>query len=172
MSRYYKKFALPISTAQAKGVIDDFMQRNGFKEYHKNGESCYKKGNGILTGPQFIKILVEETTVTIEAWIKMAILPGVYCGEQDLTGAFGFALKNSLKAKVDYLESRLGFVPGVTPIFMPGYGIPPQAPPPAAAAGARECSGFCPSCGTPARPEDKFCKNCGTAVNRPAEMKE
>lgn len=160
MSRYYKCFPLSMSEEQANTVIQSFLQMNGFEPYFSKGEACYKKGQGILTGPQLMKITVENGLVTIEAWIKMALLPGVYCGEMGTEGFYGIALKKALKSKVDTLEVALGFVPGVTP-FSSASWQPAPAAVQAPAQSSQTKTAVCPSCGAGVEPDGRFCKACG-----------
>jgi hypothetical protein len=171
MSRYCKQFVLPMGTEQAVGIIQSFMTQNGFEPYDQKGEPCWKKGHGILTAPQIIKTTVCGGIITVEAWIRFAILPGVYCGEMGLTGFWGFAIKDALKSKVQALESMLGFVPGVTPVFAPGT-APDQGYAPAPNQGCAPAPNqntdgtVCPNCGAVSGPSDNFCQACGTAVKQ------
>lgn len=80
-----------------------FFAHEGFRFTQINGEPVWKKGNGIVSAPQYIKFFYQNGVAHIEAWLKFAILPGVYCGEMGLTGAWGFAIKQALKGKVDAL---------------------------------------------------------------------
>lgn len=57
--------------------------------------------------PQFVKVMAQGNQITLQAWIKMAWLPGVYSGEIDLTGTYGWALKGVLKDRVKSLEASL-----------------------------------------------------------------
>ena len=168
MARYYKQFPLPMSEEQAKGIIQNFLDLNGFVPYEQKGEPCFKKGSGFLTAPQFLKISLGGGVVVVEAWLRYVLLPGVYFGEMGLTGFYGWAVKKALKSKVDTLEASLGFVPGVTPCLQPGAPVPAAVPAqtPAAAA-AQSAMRVCPQCGEQMSAGDEFCGRCGASMNQP-----
>lgn len=84
-------------------ILNDFFAKEGFTLTDYNGERVWKKGVGMLTAPQFIKVDYQNGQVHLEAWMKYAILPGVYCGEMGLTGFWGFAVKKVLRDRVDAL---------------------------------------------------------------------
>lgn len=90
-------------------VIDQLMTEKGYKKTTYKGESVYKKGKGILTAPSFFKFnnLEEENKIRIEAWIKYAILPGLYVGESDLDSNFGFVVKKPMRNIVEKLYEIL-----------------------------------------------------------------
>jgi len=88
-------------------IIKDFMNKEGFKYKVYNGENVWQYGNGWLASPQFIKTTYVNGTITIEAWLKFAWLPGVYSGEMDLTGFTGALIKNALKEKINSLINLL-----------------------------------------------------------------
>lgn len=105
-------------------IAEDYLNKEGFKQKVYKGETVWKKGTGMLTAPQFIKISSMQGNVHLEAWIKQAVLPGVYVGEMGLDGAYGFAIKKVLKDRVDALARLLyqpldGGVPAPVPAGMP-----------------------------------------------------
>lgn len=106
-----KRFVADFQTNQTdeaiQYIVTDFLTREGFVYTDYKGELVWKKGTGMLTAPQFIKVWSQNGYVHLEAWLKQAILPGVYCGEMGLTGFYGFAIKKVLKDRVDMLTSFL-----------------------------------------------------------------
>lgn len=106
-----KRFVADFQTSQTdegiQYIVTDFLTREGFSYTNYNNELVWKKGVGALTAPQFIKIYSQNGLVHLEAWIKFAILPGVYCGEMGLDGFFGIAIKKMLKSRVDMLIAIL-----------------------------------------------------------------
>ena len=124
-------------------IADDFLLKEGFQQVTHKNEVVWKKGKGLMVAPQFIKYQTRGGNVHLEAWLKYAILPGVYCGEMGLDGAMGFAVKKVLKDRVDAL-ARLLYqpVPGADATPQPVYAaaeglpispafstpVPPQAP--------------------------------------------
>ena len=105
MARYYNKLSavMPITTIETN--LTDYLTQNGFKKKVKKGEEFWQKGNGWVAAPQYIKVSYELNEVSVEAWIRSALLPGVYGKEMDLDGAMGFAIKASLKKKVEKIEN-------------------------------------------------------------------
>ena len=122
-----KRYVVDFNTGKPDDFIrfvsEDFLGKEGFALVTYRGESVWKKGHGLLTAPQFIKLEYAGGVVHLEAWIKWAVLPGVYCGEMGLDGAMGFAVKAALRKRVDMLVALL---------YQPAN-IPAQ---PAAASGA------------------------------------
>lgn len=88
-------------------LIRDYFQKEGFVQTQYQGELVWKKGVGVLTAPQFMRVMYNRGWIRLEAWLKYAILPGVYCGEMGLDGFFGFAIKEQLKSRVFALMALL-----------------------------------------------------------------
>ncbi|RPJ05407.1 MAG: hypothetical protein EHM28_12175 [Spirochaetaceae bacterium] len=107
MGRYINDIDSKKSEADLNKLIQDFMSKEGFKQFKYGQEQVWKKGMGILTGPQFMKTDAKAGKVHLEAWIKMALLPGVYVGEMGITGFFAFAIKAVLKKRVENLQKLI-----------------------------------------------------------------
>jgi hypothetical protein len=94
---------------EAWRVICDYLGSQGFEQFDDAGETVWRKGKGLATVPQFIKAVPADGSVHLEAWVAaVSWVPGVYTGEQDLGGAWGFAIKAALKSRVAALEAQLG----------------------------------------------------------------
>lgn len=105
-------------------IVQDFFDKEGFTYTEYKGEYVWKKGNGWVTAPQFIKVDYLNGQIHIEAWLKTALLPGVYVGEMDLKGGYGILLKKELQKSVDALIALLQ-----QPVNQPAYapnGAPQQ----------------------------------------------
>ncbi len=120
MARFVTEFQSARSDADISYVVNDFLTKEGFTYTDFQGEMLWKKGKGIMTAPQFIKVECQNSVVHMEAWIKYPLLPGVYVGEMGLTGFFAFAVKDVLKSRVQALT---GYLQPVAPQ------MPPQQPP-------------------------------------------
>ncbi len=84
------------------------MAKEGFTlRTYTDGQKVWQKGNGFVTAPQFILVLLAPGKVRVEAWCKFAVLPGVYGDEMNLEGVMGFAVKKLLKTRVTELERCL-----------------------------------------------------------------
>jgi hypothetical protein len=136
MSRSSSELRTTMGRDEAWRVICEYLGSQGFEQFDAGGETVWRKGKGLATVPQFIKAVPADGSVHLEAWIAaVSWVPGVYTGEQDLTGAWGFAIKAALKPRVKELETRLGGdVVSSTKIESPGPGASPAAAPSAPAA--------------------------------------
>ena len=118
MSRYIKEYKISGSAESLRNFASQFFISNGFvyKEYH--GEQVYQKGSGLMVGPKFVRVDINESVIHFEAWVKFAVLPGVYSGEMDLEGTAGIATKKPLKTIMTNFENQL-LQMGCTPVSNP-----------------------------------------------------
>lgn len=86
------------------------LESNGY--LFEQGESHWRKGQGLLVAPQFVKLSVVPEGIELQAWLKFAWLPGVYAGEFDLEGAFMIIPKRQLRAMVKKVEEAITAAPG------------------------------------------------------------
>ena len=107
MSRYAISFLSPYSPQQVNNCFLSYMNSEGFKITTKKGESFWKKGVGLLTAPQCIKLTQQNNVYTLEAWLPFAVLPGVYVGEMGIDGFVGCLPKSFLEARVKQLLTNL-----------------------------------------------------------------
>ncbi|MEX1378327.1 MAG: hypothetical protein AB1Z23_12755 [Eubacteriales bacterium] len=106
MARYINFVETIFSKEEIDQVVEQTMKAEGFKKKIKGGEEVWQKG-GLLTGPQFVKVVSHNGKAEVHAWLKFALLPGVYFGEMDLTGAMGFAIKDVLRKRIAKLEQNI-----------------------------------------------------------------
>lgn len=104
MSRYVNRIQTPADPNALTQPITDFMKGQGFSLYNYKGDVLWKKGMGLLLGPQYVLILYGPDYIEIQAFVKMALLPGVYVGEMGLDGMFGVIPKQQLRGRVASLE--------------------------------------------------------------------
>ena len=107
MARHIVRFYSPFSPQQVNDFFLSYMNGEEFKLTTKKGESFWKKGMGLLTAPQFIKLTQQNNVYTLEAWLKFALLLGVYIGEMDLKGFVGCLPKSFLESRVNQILSTL-----------------------------------------------------------------
>lgn len=125
MSRYTLQFVSPFQPQQVNDFFATYLTNEGFQlKTDKNG-SYWKKGVGLLTAPQYVKLSCQNNTYVIEAWLKFALLPGVYIGEMGFDGFFGCIPKSMLKSRVDSILASLQARPLQ---LMQGYPNMPQQP--------------------------------------------
>jgi len=94
-------------TADYKTVssyVERFLIDEGFspKDYH--GEQVWKKGTGIATAMQYVKLEYTENGAVIYAWIQAGV-GNVGGKEMDLTGIYGAVPKRNLLKRIQKLES-------------------------------------------------------------------
>lgn len=109
-------------------VSEDYFIKEGFEQELRDGEVIWRKGNGWLTAPQFIKLIYQNGQVHLEAWLKYPLLPGVFVGEMGVTGFFAAIPKSMLKSKVDALVA-LFYQQAAVPAPMPMQGQAPAVQP-------------------------------------------
>lgn len=105
MSRYTRILPYNDNPARLFDTISKYLIMEGYTCQQINYENVFKKGNGILSGPTYIKISAAPGQIMLEAWMKYAILPGVYIGEFDLDSFVGAAVKGPLKRRVAQIEA-------------------------------------------------------------------
>lgn len=103
MSRYIVDLQVERPDAEINQIATNYLVGEGFEYVSYKGEMLWKKGKGLLTAPQFIQVFYNQGQVQIQAWMKTALLPGVYVGESGVNGVWGFAVKKMLKDRVDML---------------------------------------------------------------------
>lgn len=154
MARYSKDFPLKTSPDAIFQTVYQYLITEGYEYIQYDHENVFKKGKGLMAGPTFLKLSFSESTVRLEAWMKYALLPGVYVGELGLTGFVGAAVKGPLKRRVARIETILtqyAATPAVTygaQFDRPGYF-------------------FCTNCGTKLPQGTAFCPNCGQKTTDP-----
>ena len=172
MARYTCDFIMEQNQQEFFNRAFELLKGMGYQYVNHKGEDVFKKGNGWVSAPTFFKITYSGTTVRMEAWMKTALLPGVYAGEHGIDGFYGFAVKDVLKSRVKQLEQlimSMGAKPLGTPIGviartnMPAQAIPAtQSQPQNTALNGN----FCTNCGKALPQGSAFCSQCGKAVKR------
>ena len=128
MPRYHNefKFSNPIHP-QLFADIHQYMLSEGYEYRNFEGENVYKKGKGFSLGPTFLKIMADQDRIVVEAWIKFAVVPGVYAGEMGIDGVFGAVPKSMLSGRVRNVERMITSNGGVaTGATAPAPGAAPQ----------------------------------------------
>lgn len=122
MSRCLKEYKISLPADALMHNISQYLSSEGYQYTNYHNENVYKKGKGIATGPTFVKLSLLNDILRIEAWVKFAVVPGVYAGEMNLEGVAGIAIKKPLKGRITYIESLILSVPGNQLInFNPEY---------------------------------------------------
>lgn len=107
MARYQKSIPATLEPDQLFAIAQNFLQSKGYVYQTYHGDNVFRKGEGFLTAPRFIKVSFAPGCVVVEAWIKMTILPGLFIGEFDIHGFYGAATNGPIKEVVKQLEMTL-----------------------------------------------------------------
>ena len=174
MGRYICDFMMEQNQQEFFNRAHQLLTSMGYEYVTFKGEEVFKKGNGWISAPTFFKISYSGTTVRMEAWLKTALLPGVYVGEHGVDGVWGFAVKEILKGRVAQLEQlimSMGARPLGTPIgVIHTTNQAPQAIPAVQAQTQPQQAvtggNFCTNCGKALPQGSAFCSECGKAVKR------
>lgn len=113
MPRYESNFVISQPPAAVFNMIRGYLATEGYEYTVYQDEQLFKKGVGVVAAPSFIAVTFPGNTVKIQAFIKFAVLPGVYAGEMNLEGFTGIAVKQPLKARVEYIERMILSTGGV-----------------------------------------------------------
>lgn len=104
MGRTIRDFQVTVPPETIFQEIQQYLTAEGYTFTQFQNENLFKKGNGILMGPTFIKVSWMNYSMRLEAWMKMAILPFVFVGENDLESFVGAAVKGPLKDRFAHIE--------------------------------------------------------------------
>ena len=105
--RYRKVIKTHCPAREYEAQVSRYLQAEGFSIVTYKGELFWKKGKGILAGPQYISVEYQEYTIMLEAFIKYAVLPGVYAGEFGTTGIIGALPKIALRNRIQAIEAYI-----------------------------------------------------------------
>lgn len=180
MARFVQEYRLQGSPDACFQAVHQFLTREGFEYTVYEQEQVFQKGNGWVLAPTFLKVTFAPDRVRLEAWIKMALMPGVFAGEYPIEGFYGCAAKGTMKNAVKTLDRVLGgpaarigcdsFLMGVN-ADMGMQTLPPQYAPQSQYAPqyvpqqAVPQFAVCRYCGAKAAAGTRFCPNCGAQMN-------
>lgn len=107
MARYIRDEQINKPDDFVQFMMNDFLTKNGFTQKEKKGEIVWQAGVGWMSPPKFIKYSYSNGMIHIEAWMKTAWLPGVYTGENAMTGFVAAVPKSAYKKDIEELISLL-----------------------------------------------------------------
>ena len=111
MARYARRFPIQnIDLNFVSNEIGKYMTSEGFHLVPYKGQTAWSKGYGFFTGPQYLILSYYQNEIVMEAFIKMALLPGVFVGEYGLDGFFGAIPKQLLKTRVGAVEGYIMYI--------------------------------------------------------------
>lgn len=93
------------STYAAETAVQ-ILSQNGFKPNEYKGESVYKKGVGLATAMQYVKLEPTADSLYVQGWVVMGI-GDIGINEMDLDGVVGALPKKSLKKVLDKIQAAI-----------------------------------------------------------------
>lgn len=99
--------APPAGAQQAVPVIEQVLEAKGFKQVDYNGEPIWKKGTGMATAMQYVRIRTRGDSVALSAWVAAGV-GSANLKEMPLTGMVAAVPKKSLQKTLDAVRSALG----------------------------------------------------------------
>lgn len=104
MARTTIKTSYTCSYDEAQRKISSVLSQKGFKiTTIKTGEKVWKKGTGLMTAMQFVKIDFAQNEFIMSAWVQMGI-GSVGGKEMDLTGVVGAIPKKHLMKVLEEIK--------------------------------------------------------------------
>ncbi|MBR6780774.1 MAG: zinc ribbon domain-containing protein [Clostridia bacterium] len=161
MARYVKDYCINVSFDVVFQAVQQYLVSEGYEYIHYEGENVFKKGKGVWNGPSFYKLVFANGMVHLEAWMKYALLPGVYVGELGTDGFVGALAKGPFKKRLEQIEIIIVQTGGIS------MGQPMKAVTQTSAQSSPmqpQNSAFCTNCGAALEKGSAFCTNCGTPV--------
>lgn len=101
MSRYYGEIAVTGDKGRVAEAAHAYLEKEGF-QYMEEG--LWGKLYSITGGPHFIRLREEQGKVSVQAWIKIALLPRLWIGEMGIKGCYGFIAKRQMRHRLNELE--------------------------------------------------------------------
>ena len=99
--------APPAGARQALPVIEQALAARGFKQVDYNGEPIWKKGTGLATAMQYVRLRTRGDLVALSAWVA-AGLGSANFKEMPLTGMAAAIPKKSLQKTLDEVRAAIG----------------------------------------------------------------
>ena len=159
MARSSKDFPLKASPDEIFKSVYQYLMIEGYEYTQYDNENVFKKGKGLMAGPTFLKLSFSGNAVRLQAWMKFALLPGVYVGELGLTGFVGAAVKGPLKRRVEQIEEILARYAAIPESY--DFSTQPQET-------RQPVYFFCTKCGKKLPQGTAFCPQCGHKTSAPA----
>lgn len=106
MARTTIKIQYTLPFQQVDGNIKTILSQEGYKEINRNNELVWKKGTGLLTAMQYIKVEYGNDCVNISGWIQSGI-GNIGGKEMDLNGVFGAMPKKSVLKVISKIQNAV-----------------------------------------------------------------
>lgn len=98
------QYSQPFQTVDE--TAKNILLSNGYKEIDYNNESVWKKGTGMMTAMQFIKIEYEENVLLVSGWVQVG-MGNVGGNEMALTGFTASIPKKSVMKVISKIQDTV-----------------------------------------------------------------
>jgi hypothetical protein len=106
MSRTIMRVPFSANWEAVNSTVTSILLDEGFKEKDINGEKCWKKGTGMATAMQYVKVEYTQNELVLSGWLQAGV--GSLAGpEMDLTGVVGIIPKKALKKRLDKIAQAV-----------------------------------------------------------------
>lgn len=109
MARTFVNIAFNQSQALTDDIVRKVLIGDNYREINYNTEVVWKKGTGLMTAMQFIKLEYREGLLCVSGWIQIG-LGSVGGREHDLTGITGVVAKKSVLKTIDRIKAAVASI--------------------------------------------------------------
>ena len=167
MARYTKDFQCAADPQAVFNAVSNYLYSENFQYENFDGENVFKKGNGVLTGPCFFRLVFVQGYIRLESWMKYALLPGVFIGELDSSSLIGSGIRGIWKKRLTAVEDIIASYGALAyPYALQGVFDSVGAPAQSNMQTINTDSAFCTNCGYSIYPGNINCPTCGAPVNQ------
>ena len=103
MGRYVRHEVLNQPEDFVSYMMNDFLTKHGFELVEFKKQRVFRAGGGWFEMPKFLVWSYQNRVFHMEAWTRTLILPGVYGGENALSGFYGALPKKMYKDDLEQL---------------------------------------------------------------------
>jgi hypothetical protein len=101
------EYVFPVANAaQAVAAAERVLTGSGFhlKDYH--GEQVYKKGTGLATAMQYVKVMTYQNYLWLQAWVQIGVGSAGF-DDMSLDGVLGAMPKKFCQKVVNKIKSAV-----------------------------------------------------------------
>lgn len=106
MARTTIKIQYTIPFDKVESIIKNILLQEGYKEINLNNETVWKKGNGLITAMQYIKLEFDNNFISVSGWIQTGI-GNIGGNEMDLNGIIGAVPKKSVLKVISKIQNAI-----------------------------------------------------------------
>ncbi len=109
MARTFVNIAIQQNQALTDEVVRRVLIADNYREINYNTEVVWKKGTGLMTAMQFIKLEYNGGVLCVSGWIQIGV-GSVGGREHDLTGITGIVAKKSVLKTIERIKAAVSAI--------------------------------------------------------------